>query len=113
MVIPHTLLPNIERDGHHGVEDDDVGPEREEGREGSIVAILSWQEDRELRAFAQLPEAVSYCQDEAHEGQENKNLRGKFLEKRSKRELGVRNGAPKTGICRNRKTIKNDWTAEP
>ncbi len=92
MVILYTLLPNIERDGHHGVEDDDVGPECEEGREDSTVAILSGQEDHELRAFVQLPEAVSYRQDEAHEGQETKNLHGKFLERRSKRELGVRKG---------------------
>ena len=71
------LLPNIERDGHHSVEDDDVGPECEEGGESSIVAILSGQEDHELRAFVQLPEAVSDRQDGAHESQEAKNLHGK------------------------------------
>lgn len=76
------LLPNIERDGHHSVEDDDVGPECEESREGSIFAILSGQEDYKLRAFVQLPEAVSYCQDGTHDGQETKNLHGKFLELR-------------------------------
>lgn len=68
------LLPNIERDGHHGVEDDDVGPECEEGGEAGIVSILSWQEDCELWAFVQLPDVVSYCQDGAHDGQEGKNL---------------------------------------
>lgn len=71
----HTL-PNIERDGHHGVEDDDVGPECEEGGESSIIAILPRQEDCELWALPHLPEPVSYRQDGAHDGQETKNLQG-------------------------------------
>lgn len=72
------LVPDIERDGHHGVEDDDVGPECEEGGEACIVAILSGQEDRELWAFIQLPDVVSNRQDGAHEGQKTENLHGKF-----------------------------------
>lgn len=31
IAISQTLLPNIERDGHHSVEDDDIRPECEEG----------------------------------------------------------------------------------
>lgn len=73
-VLSQMLLPNIKRDGHHGVEDDDIGPEREEGREASSVSILSWQEGCELRAYVQLPDVVSYCQDGAHKAQETKNL---------------------------------------
>lgn len=79
-VLSQMLLPNIKRDGHHGVQDDDIGPEHEEGREASTVSILSWQEGCELRAYVQLPDVVSYCQDGAHKGQETKNLREKFSE---------------------------------
>lgn len=78
------LLPNIERDGNHSVEDDDVGPECEEGREGSFVAILSGKEDYELWTFIQLPKVVSYCQDGTHDGQKTKNLQGKFSELRTR-----------------------------
>lgn len=70
------LLPNIERDGHHGVEYDDVGPESEEGRESSTIAILSGQKDGEIGALIVFPYRVSYCQDCAHEAKENKNLKG-------------------------------------
>lgn len=72
----HALLPDIERDGHHSIEDDDVGPEREEGRERSFVAVLPRQEDHELSAFVHLPEPVPYGQDGAHEGQNTKDLQG-------------------------------------
>lgn len=70
------VLPDIERNGHHGVEDDDVWPEREEGRESSVAAVLPRQEDRELGAFVLLPEPVSYRQDGAHEGQDAEDLQG-------------------------------------
>lgn len=45
------MLPNIKRNGHHSVEDDDVGPEGEESRETSGVSILPRQEDGEVGAF--------------------------------------------------------------
>ena len=70
------LLPNVERDGNHRVEDDDVGPEGEEGGETGIGAVLPRQEDGELGALVLLPEQVSYRQDGAHEGQEAENLQG-------------------------------------
>lgn len=70
------LLPNIERDGHQRVEDDDIGPEYEKGRVASNSSILSWQKCCELEAFIHFPDVVSYCQDDAHEGQEAKNLNG-------------------------------------
>lgn len=55
------VLPDIERDGNNGVEDDDIGPEGEEGGENSIVAVLPRQEDCEVRALVHLPEPVSHC----------------------------------------------------
>lgn len=47
LVISHTL-PNIERDGHYSVQDDDIGPECEEGAQAGIISILSWQEGSEV-----------------------------------------------------------------
>lgn len=61
------MLPDIERDGHQSVEDDDVGPEREEGGEGCVVSVWPWQEAGELWACVDLPKVVSYCQDGAHD----------------------------------------------
>lgn len=43
-----SLSPDIEGDGYDGVEDDNVGPEGEEGGEGSVDTVLSGQEGREL-----------------------------------------------------------------
>lgn len=67
-------VPDVEGDGHHGVEDDDVGPEREEGGQTGIVAVRIRQEHCEIGACVCFPEVVSYCQDAAHEDQESKNL---------------------------------------
>lgn len=70
------MLPNIKRNGHHGVEDDDVGPEGKESRETSGVSIFPWQEDGEVGAFVYLPDVVSYRQDHAHADEKTKNLKG-------------------------------------
>lgn len=69
-------VPDVEGDGHDGVEDNDVGPEREEGGETGVVAVRSRQERREVGASVGLPEVVSYCQNAAHEDQKPKNLQG-------------------------------------
>ena len=48
MRVPPVPPPDVERDGHHGVEDDDVGPEGEEAGEAGVNSFLSGQVDREL-----------------------------------------------------------------
>ena len=74
MRVPPVPPPDVERDGHHGVEDDDVGPEGEEAREGSVDTIQPGEEGREHRALLVLPDTVPHRQDRAHERQEAKDL---------------------------------------
>ena len=50
-----THWPNVEGDGHQRVEDDDIGPECEEGWQGGVRVFLSGQEDGELISFVDLP----------------------------------------------------------
>lgn len=68
--------PDVKGDGHHGVEDDDVRPEGEEGGETSADAVFPRQEDGEPGPFVGFPDVVSNGQNEAHEGQEAKDLQG-------------------------------------
>lgn len=68
-------LPHIERDGHHGVEDDDVGPEGEEAGEDSAVhPLVPGQVDLEADAHLVLPDGVADGQDHPHAHQEPKDL---------------------------------------
>jgi len=58
--------PDVERNRHQRVEDDDVGPEGEEGREGGAGILVAREEDREHRALPHLPDGVADSQNGAH-----------------------------------------------
>lgn len=67
-------IPDIKRNGHHRVEDDNVGPEREEGGERAIYSFFSREERCEHWPFPHLPDCITNGQNGAHERQETKNL---------------------------------------
>lgn len=68
-------LPHIERDGHHSVEDDDVGPEGEEAREeGTVHPLVPGQVDLEADAHLVLPDGIANGQDHSHAHQEPEDL---------------------------------------
>lgn len=68
-------LPNIQRDGHNSVENDDVGPEGEEARENSTtLEVIPWQECLEVFAKPALPNSVSNSQNDSHTKEEDKDL---------------------------------------
>lgn len=57
-------IPDIERYGHDGVEDDDVGPEGEEAREkGTVHRLIPRQVDLEARPNLVLPDGIANGQD--------------------------------------------------
>lgn len=82
----HWTLPDVERDGHQSVEDDDVGAEGEEGGEDHAVPVWSRQKDGEHGAFVQLPEVVPQRQQGAQDEQEAEDLRATFSEFRRKKK---------------------------
>lgn len=75
-------LPDIQRDGHNSVEDDDVGPEGEEARENSApLKLVPRQKYLEVSADPALPDGVSDGQNNPHTNEESKDLkcRSSFL----------------------------------
>ncbi len=67
--------PDIQRDRHHGVENDDVGPEGEEGREQEVVYRgVPGQVALKQGAHFSLPHCVTHSQDHTHTHQEAKDL---------------------------------------
>jgi len=79
---PHTIMnnhdgllsrPDVEGDGHHGVEDDDVTPE---GEETSVegVLVLPVVQVPGHRAHVLVPEAVADGQAQSHQDQQRKDL---------------------------------------
>lgn len=55
-------LPDIEGNRHHGVENNEVGPEYEEGRDKWWWDIFfPWQKILEVVAFLVLPNAMPNC----------------------------------------------------
>ena len=72
---PFLSLPDIEGNRHHGVEDDDVGPEGEEGREHEIVHRgVPGEVALKQGAHLLLPHGIAHCQDHAHTHQEAEDL---------------------------------------
>lgn len=68
-------IPDIERYGHDGVEDDDVGPEGEEAREeGTVHRLIPGQVDLEACPHLMFPDGIANGQDHPHADQESKNL---------------------------------------
>lgn len=74
MIFLRQSVPDVERNGHHRVEDDDVGPEGEEGRETSVDPRFTREEGCEHRALLHLPDCIADGQSGAHGRQETKNL---------------------------------------
>lgn len=69
------LLPDIKRDGYHGVEDDDVGPEGEEaGENGVPLNGVPGQVYLEVHSNQTLPNGVSNGQNSSHTDKEGKDL---------------------------------------
>lgn len=69
-------IPDIQRNGHNGVENDDIGPEGEEAREeGTVHRLIPGQVDLEARPNFVLPDGITNGQDHTHANQESKNLR--------------------------------------
>lgn len=67
--------PDIQRDWHHCVEDDDIGPEWEEGREQEVVyRRVPGQIALKQGAHLSLPHCVTHSQDHTHTHQEAKDL---------------------------------------
>lgn len=67
--------PDIQRDRHHCVEDDDVGPEGEEGIEQKVVhRRVPGQVALKQGAHLSLPHSVTNGQDHTHTHQEAKDL---------------------------------------
>lgn len=72
----HRCLPDIQRDGHNSVEDDDVGPEGEESREHSTnLERVPRQKHSEVCADIRFPNSVSNCQNNSHTNKEGENLK--------------------------------------
>lgn len=64
----HTLkIPDVERYWHHSVEDDDVGPESEEGRKRRAHVLIPRHKACELWPLVELPDAVTHGQDDTHQ----------------------------------------------
>lgn len=60
-------LPDIERNGHHGVENDEVGPEYEDGRHKRRRDVVSPRQDvLEGVASLALPDAVPDGEAKTH-----------------------------------------------
>lgn len=74
-------VPDIERDGHHCVEDDDVGPEGEEGRERSVNTGFTRKKHCERRSFLPFPECIADGQNGAHSCQDTEDLEEQTVEK--------------------------------
>lgn len=67
--------PDIQRDWHHGVKNDDVGPEGEEGWEQEVVyRKVPGQIALKQGAYLSLPHCVTRSQDHPHTHQEAKDL---------------------------------------
>lgn len=67
--------PDIQRDRHHGVENNNVGPEGEEGREEEVVhRRVPGQIALKQEAHLPLPHCVTHSQDHSHTHQEAKDL---------------------------------------
>lgn len=90
-------LPHIERDGHHSVEDDDVGPEGEEAREeGTVHPLVPGQVDLEADAHLVLPDGIANGQDHSHAHQEPKDLEtGQYI----RAPAGSEPGLPGSSFC--------------
>ena len=68
-------IPDIQRYGHNGVEDDDVGPEGEEAREkGTVYRLVPGQVDLEAHPDLVLPNGIADGQDHPHADQKSENL---------------------------------------
>lgn len=67
--------PDIQRDRHHGVEDDDVRPEGEKGIEQKVVHRgVPGQVALKQRPHLSLPYCIAHSQDHTHTHQEAKDL---------------------------------------
>lgn len=68
--------PDIQRDRHHGVENDDVGPEGKEGREQEVVhRWVPRQVDLKQGPHFSLPHRITHSEDHTHAHQEAKDLK--------------------------------------
>lgn len=70
------IVPHIKRDGHHGVEDDDVAPETEEASVRWRL-VLAVGKIPGLRADALVPVRVSDGQTSTQQHQQRKDLPGR------------------------------------
>lgn len=87
-------VPDIERYGHNGVEDDDVGPEGKEAREkGTVYSLIPRQVDLEACPNLMLPDGIANGQDHSHADQESKNL-----ERNEKQRLGCHFESPQNQV---------------
>lgn len=67
--------PDVKRDGHHGVENNDVRPEGQEGGEEEAVnGRVPGQIALKQGAHLSLPNCVANGEDHAHTHQEAKDL---------------------------------------
>lgn len=73
------IVPHIKRDGHHGVEDDDVAPEAEEA---SVCwrLVQAVEEIPGLGADALVPVRVTDGQTSTQQHQQRKDLAGREME---------------------------------
>lgn len=72
----HVFLPDVKRNGHHCVQNNDVGPEREEGWEQEVVhRRIPGQEALKHEAHFFLPYCVTDSQDPPHAHQKAKDLK--------------------------------------
>lgn len=67
-------MPDIEGNGHHGVEDNDVTPEAEETPVGGAVAAAVGQVPG-FGADLLVPEGMTDCQARRYQDQQRKDLR--------------------------------------
>lgn len=74
-VLDFVLLPDIQRDGYHSVEDDDVGPEgKEPGENGVPLNSVPGQIILKVYSNQALPNGVSDGQNSSHKDKEAKDL---------------------------------------
>lgn len=74
-VLDRVVLPDVQRDGYHSVEDDDVGPEGEEAGENSVpLNGVPGQIILEVYSNQALPNGVSNGQNSSHKDKEGKDL---------------------------------------
>lgn len=74
-LLERVLLPDVQRDGYHSVEDDDVGPEGEEaGENGVPLNRVPGQIFLEVYSNQALPNGVSNGQNSSHKDKEGKDL---------------------------------------